>query len=220
MNRNAQRRAPRGPDLGSEPGSPAVFQTRRYAWVVGAIGLALVIAFSIQQLTGPGTPSTGVAPGRPLHMFAAPLAASDLAGVSNPSPSCNPTRHDPRALNLCLLVGAHPVALAFFVPQAKQCVAQVDAMQRLAGRFQTVSFAAVAVGAGHAITASLVRRHRWTIPVAYDSNGEVGALYGVAACPMLELAHRGGIVADRLIGDRWANAAALAPFLQALAGGP
>ncbi|MGH2913444.1 MAG: hypothetical protein ACRDMX_00475, partial [Solirubrobacteraceae bacterium] len=125
-------------------------------------------------------------------------------------------RHDPRALNVCLLVKRGPVVLGFFVPGARQCLRMVDALQALAPRFPAVQFAAVAVGAGHARAAALVRRRRWTIPVAYDRDGEVGSLYAVAACPMLELARRGGIVAQRLIGDRWQSAAALAPRVRAL----
>ncbi len=197
---------------------PPVVDVNRYGWVVGAIGVALVIAFSLSQLTGRGAASTGVAPGRPLRLFAAPLAGSGLNGVPNPSPSCDPARHDPRALNLCLLVRRGPVALAFFVPQARRCVRQVDALQELSSRFPGVAFAAVAVGTGRAAAARLVRSHRWTIPVAYDSDGEVGALYAVAACPMVQLARRGGIVAARLIGDRWASAASLAPRVRALVG--
>ena len=55
-----------------------------------------------------------------------------------------------------------------------------------------------------------MRAHHWTIPVAYDADGAVGGLYGVAVCPMVELAYRGGIVADRLIGEHWIARAALA----------
>ena len=66
--------------------------------------------------------------------------------------------------------------------------------------------------------AALIRSHRWTIPVAYDRDGSIGSLYGVAICPMVELARRGGIVADRLIGDRWQTSAQLAPRVQAMLG--
>ncbi len=96
---------------------------------------------------------------------------------------------------------------------------QVSALQSLAARFPSVQFAAVAVGASHRATAALIRAHHWTIPVAYDSDGRVGALYGVAVCPMAELADRGGIVRARLIGNRWQSAAALAPRVRELAGG-
>jgi hypothetical protein len=52
--------------------------------------------------------------------------------------------------------------------------------------------------------------------VADDPNGSVGGLYGVAICPMAELAYRGGIVRDRLIGDQWQTSAALYPRVRAL----
>jgi hypothetical protein len=44
----------------------------------------------------------------------------------------------------------------------------------------------------------------------------VGALYGVSVCPLIELAKRGGVVTDRLIGNNWLNPAALAAKVRAL----
>ncbi len=195
---------------------PPTVDTRRYRWVIGIVGLALVIAISVYQFATHGVGTTGVPAGQRLHPFAAPLAATDLDGDPNPHPTCTLARHDPRALNICLLTKRAPLVVAFFVTGAGQCVRQVDALQTLSRRFPTVQFAAVAVGAGHAATARLVRSHGWTIPVAYDRDGRVGALYGVAACPMAELAYRGGVVADRLIGDRWRSAAALTPRVRGL----
>ncbi len=81
-----------------------------------------------------------------------------------------------------------------------------------------MQFAAVAVNGSHAGTAKAVRRHGWTIPVAYDADGAVGGLYGVTACPLLELAYRGGTVARRLVGEHWTNQAALASEVQVLLG--
>jgi hypothetical protein len=72
------------------------------------------------------------------------------------------------------------------------------------------------VSAGRAETARLVRRRGWTIPVAFDSAGAVGALYGVSICPMLEIARPGGVVAQRLIGEHWLKAAVLAARVRAL----
>jgi peroxiredoxin len=189
--------------------------------MVGIFGLALVLGISIYQFATHGVGETGVSPGHRLHFFAAPLAATDLNGDPNPNPTCSAAHHDPRALNVCLMAARGPVVLAFFVTDAAQCVRQVSALQTLAARFPAVQFAAVAVGGSHRSTAALVRRHKWTIPVAYDRDGRVGALYGVAACPMVELAARGGDVRDRLIGDRWQTADALAPRVQwLLSGGP
>jgi peroxiredoxin len=193
-----------------------MIDTRRYKWMIGIFGLVLVVAISVYQFASHGVGETGVSPGHRLHFFAAPLAATTLQGDPNANPTCSAARHDPRALNVCLMARRGPMVLSFFVPGASQCVRQVSALQALASRFPTVQFAAVAIDSSHQATAALVRGHRWTIPVAYDRDGRVGALYGVAACPMAELADRGGMVRDRLIGNRWQTAAALAPEVQRL----
>jgi len=197
-----------------------VIDTRRYRWAIGIIGLALLVAFSVHQLADGGSRTTGVAPGQRLHWFAAPIASTDLRGDANLRPACTAAGHDPRALNLCLDAHRTAIVLSFFVPGSAQCVRQVDALQALARRFrgEPVTFAAVAVRSSHAQVARLVRAHRWTIPVAYDADGAVGEQYGVVACPMAELANRGGIVRDRLIGDRWQTAAELAPRVRTLLG--
>ena len=207
----------RGP-AGSEspPSAAPVVDTRRYQWMIGIFGLVLVAAISVYQFATNGVGTTGVPPGHRLHFFSAPLAASDLNGDPNAAPPCTLAGHDPRILNACLMARRAPLVLAFFVTGAGQCIRQVDALQTLSSEFPGVQFAAVAVAAGHLQTARLVRRHHWTIPVGYDRDGRVGALYGVAACPMVELARRGGIVQDRLIGDRWQTASALAPRVAAL----
>lgn len=214
---------PDGPPTGSRARvrtAPTVVDPRRYRWMVGIIGLVVVIVFSVHQfLTHGFDSSTGVAPGHRLHEFAAPLADTNLNGDANPHPICTPAGHDPRALNVCLLAGRGPLVLSFFVTGAPQCERQVDALQTLSRRFPQVQFAAVAISASHATTARAVRAHGWTIPVAYDADGTVQQLYGVVACPMAELAARGGIVRDRLIGNRWQTVASLTPYVRALANG-
>jgi peroxiredoxin len=206
-----------GARAGHSPPPPPV-DPRPYRWAIGIFGLVLVVAISIYQFAQHGVGTTGVAPGQRLHYFAAPLAGSTLNGDANLQPPCTLARHDPRALNLCLLAGRGPVVLAFFVTGSSDCTRQVDALQSLSLEFpaSAVSFAAVAVHAGNAQTAALVRSHRWTIPVAYDPDGSVGSLYGVVICPMIELAYDGGTVKDRLIGDRWVTATAIGPFVRSL----
>jgi peroxiredoxin len=195
-----------------------VIDTRPYRWMIGIFGLVLVVAISAYQFATHGVGTTGVPPGQRLHFFAAPLADTNLNGDPNPAPTCVPARHDPRALNICLLVRRAPLVLAFFVTGSGECERQIDALQTLSRLYpaSAVQFAAVAVDASHKTTAALVRSHHWTIPVAYDEDGRVGALYGVAICPMVELADRGGIVKDRLIGDQWQTSAELAPRVRAL----
>ncbi len=186
--------------------------------MIGIFGLVLVLAASIYQFATHGVSTTGVPPGHRLHFFAAPLAAGNLVGDPNLDPPCTLARHDVRALNLCLLAGRAPLVLSLFVVGSPECERQVDALQALSHRFPrtAVQFAAVAVHAGRSATAKLVRSHHWTIPVAYDRDGAVGGLYGVAICPMAELAYRGGVVKDRLIGDQWQTSEALFPRVRAL----
>jgi peroxiredoxin len=198
--------------------SGASVDTRRYRWMIGIIGLIVVVIFSVYLFATRGLGGTGVPPGQRLRYFAAPLAATTLTGSPNISPPCTLARHDPRALNICLLVKRGPLVLSLFVVGAAQCERQVDALQQLSRRFARsgVQFVAVAVNGDRASTRRAIRAHHWTIPVAYDDDGAVQGLYGVAACPMAELAARGGIVRDRLIGDSWASSRALAPRVQAL----
>jgi len=179
--------------------------------MVGGLAVILVIAFVVYSLTTHPPASAGVPAGRQLHFFAAPLATSTLNGDANLNPPCTLARHNPGALNVCLLVKQAPVVLAFFVTNASVCEREVSTLQALARQpeLRGVQFAAVAIRASHAATAKAVRKHGWTIPVAYDADGGVGALYGVTACPMLELAKRGGAVADTLIGEHWLNESAL-----------
>ena len=210
------------PTVPPAPTPPAPLDTRRYGWAVGAVAAVLVIAFLIYSLTARHSGTEGVPAGGQLHGFAAPLAASTLNGDANLSPPCTPAHHDRRALNVCLLAGRAPLVLAFFVTDSSPCEREVDTMQALASRpaLRGIQFAAVAVGTSHAAAAKAVRAHGWTILVAYDADGAVGGLYGVSACPLLELARRGGTVAQRLIGEHWTSADALASEVTRLLASP
>jgi hypothetical protein len=186
------------------------------------LAAVLVIAFAVYSLSSHAAGTTGVPAGRPLPAFAAPLAASTLNGDANVHPPCTLARHDPRALNVCLLVKRAPLVLAFFVTDSASCEREVDTVQTLAGRrgLGGAQFAAVAIHASHAAAAKAVLRHGWTIPVAYDADGAVGDQYGVTACPLIEVARRGGTVVQRLIGEHWLNAGALEARVRSLLGTP
>jgi peroxiredoxin len=192
---------------------PPVIDTRPYQRMIGLFGLLLVIIISVAFLTSRGVGTAGVPAGKRLPMFAAPLATSNLNGAVNLRPPCTEAQHHPGVLNICLLVKRAPLVLAFFVTSSSGCEQAVDALQRVseqlpAGRVQV---AAVAVRASHADAAQAVRQHHWTIPVAYDVDGRLGAAYGVEVCPIFQLAQRGGLVERRLIGQHWASAGTLEP---------
>ena len=188
--------------------------------MIGAIGLLLVVVISVAFLTSRGTGTAGIPAGQHLRMFAAPLASSSLEGDANLNPPCTSARHDPRALNVCLMATQTPVVLAFFVTNSGACERAVTALQAVSHQFPAgqIRFAAVAVRASHGAAATAVRRHRWTIPVAYDRDGAVGAAYGIEVCPIFELAHRGGVVARRLIGEHWDSTTALAAQVRSVLG--
>jgi hypothetical protein len=186
-----------------------VVDTRRYQWMVGIFGLALLLAFSVYLAVKNGISSPGIAAGGRLHDFVAPLATRHIDRPANANPRCNPLRPNPAALNVC---SRTPLVLDFFVTGAGDCVRAVDALQQVSRsrQFRDIRFAAVAVRGKSSDTTALVRAHRWTIPVAVDQDGRIGDVYGVEICPMIELARPGGRVAARLIGPQWKDPQRLA----------
>jgi hypothetical protein len=205
------------PPTADRPPTPSTFDTRRYRWAIGILGLTIVIVLSIVEFAKNGVGSPGVTAGHALHRFVAPLATGGLEGDANIHPRCDPADPNPRALNVC---NRTPLVLAFFTTGSNSCEQQVDALQTLARRHipAGVTYAAVAVHAGRTATLKAVRRHHWTIAVAYDRDGSLGSVYGVEICPLLEIARANGIVARRLIGDHWVGATALAGQVRAALG--
>ncbi|HEY4278394.1 MAG TPA: redoxin domain-containing protein [Conexibacter sp.] len=198
---------------------------RRYGWVVGAVGLIVVIYISINTLRTNGPGSTGLQPGERLMPFAAPLVTSNLVGDANVAtragqgqagaePACDVK--DPRALNICTLEQRGPVVLAFLTDDGNKCVDELNTMQAVASRFPNVSFAAVGIKGSRTKFQELVRRHGWSFPVAQDRDGAVSNLYAVAVCPTVVLAYRGGEVMETALGDQVATPAGMTEKLRAL----
>jgi hypothetical protein len=192
--------------------------TRRYQRLIGLFGLLLVIVISVTFLTSRGVGTAGIPAGKRVPEFAAPLATSSLNGAANLHPTCTQAKHEPGALNVCLLVKRAPLVLAFFVTSLSGCEQQVRALGQVEARVPAgrVRFAAVAVRSSHSDAARAVRRNHWTVPVAYDLDGRIGAAFGVEVCPIVELVRKGGLVFRRLIGKHWATASALEPQVRAL----
>lgn len=190
-----------------------VIDTRRYQWMIGIVGLVLVLVFSVYLLISNGVESPGIAAGGRLHDFVAPLATSGINKPANADPHCNPAKPNPKGLNVC---GRRPIVLDFFVTGSGDCVRSVDALQKVSAEFPAVQFAAVAVRGSLSSTAALERSHHWTIPIGVDEDGRVGEVYGVEICPMIEIAQRGGVVVKRLVGDNWLSARKLAAQVRVL----
>ncbi len=193
-----------------DPGPPRPpAKASSFTWLLGVIcilGLAY-ITLNTLQTEGPG--SRGVPNGKPMPPFAAPLASSTRRCGGDPC-DANVARHDdsgaegrraacrvraPDILNSCELTERGPVALAFLATPAERCREQVDVMQRLRARFPAVQFAVVAVRGDQDDVRRAVRKRRWTLPVGYDHDGAVSVAYGVALCPTITFARKGGRVA-------------------------
>lgn len=198
-------------------------------WIVAVVaGLAILAYITYNTLTTPATSSRGLAAGAHMPPFAAPLVTSDLVGDANVArradqgqagaePACDV--RDPRALNSCTLARRGPVVLAFFTQDAGRCVDALDALARVAPRHRDVGFAAVAIRGDRSDLRALVRQHRWRFPVADDRDGAVANLYGVAICPTIVFAHRGGTVMRTALGTGETTPAALERAVRRLEAG-
>ena len=198
-------------------------------WIAIAAALAILAYITYNTFTTPASSSTGLAAGARMPPFAAPLVTSDLVGDANVArradegaagarPACDVT--DPRALNSCTLTRRGPLLLAFFTDSSGRCVAALDAFEQVAPRHPRVGFAAVAVRGDRGDLRALVRRHGWSFPVAQDRDGAVADLYGVAICPTVVLAYRGGVVLRTALGSGETTPAALERDARKLETGP
>jgi hypothetical protein len=183
------------------------------------VAILCYIALNTLRTSGPG--SRGVPAGRQLPPFAAPLATSTLPGDANVAtranegaagrrPACEV--RGPRILNSCQLAERGPVALAFFAIRSRRCEDEVGVLDRLRARFPGVGFAAVAIRGSRADVATLVRARGWRLPVGYDHDGAVANAYGVAVCPTITFAYRGGRVAGTSLS--WLDAAGVVRWLR------
>ncbi len=198
-------------------------------WIVALAAFVALVYISVNTLRTDGPGSTGLPAGAQMAPFAAPLIASDLVGDANVArragqgeagarPACAVS--DRRALNICTLERARPVVLAFLTAGADKCVDELDAMEAVAPSFPQVAFAAVAIRGDRDELRTLVREHGWSFPVAQDRDGAVANLYGVAICPTVVFAKRGGRVLDTALGDEVSTPARLARKVRVLLAAP
>jgi hypothetical protein len=199
----AAERRPRRP-----PGPPA---GTRYLWVVGAAALILVLVLIVATIQhGTERGARGVPAGQVIPPFAVPLALSALDGDANLAtragegeagdrPAC--TVREPDVLNGCALRERGPFVLAFFATRGKQCIEQLDAMERVRATTPGVQFAAIAIRGDRDAVRALVKRHRWGFPVGYDRDGALANAFHVQVCPQLTFARQGGRVVETTFGE-------------------
>ncbi len=201
------------PEPDAPPRRPEVRrQGNRYAWVVGIVmlmGVGVLLLTTAIPNTGEGL--RGVQRGEIVPDFAAPLATGDKEGDANvcqkagecneqagPVPACELRSEE--IFNVCEARG-RPLVLTFVFDKGADCNPQVDRVERMKGEFPGVNFAVVYfTDEERAEVAAIVRRRKWTMPVAHTSDGAVVNLYGVGGCPTTVFAAKGGRVTESVLG--------------------
>jgi hypothetical protein len=183
---------------------------RRYGWLVAAAAFALIAYVSLNTLRSDHVSSRGPKPDSRVPPFAAPLALGDIEGDVNVArkagegeagsrPACSV--RGPGILNSCQLAERGPFVLAFLATRGTKCTRQLDVLERARAAHPDVQIAAVAIRGDRGDLRALVRSHGWRFPVAYDHDGILANLLGVAVCPLIVYALPGGIVRESTVGE-------------------
>jgi len=198
----------------SEPSAPPPPRlpagASRYGWVVGVVVVLLLAYVSLNTLRSTGVGSRGLRIGSKAPPFAAPLAAGRLDGDVNVAtrpgqgaagdrPAC--TVRGAGILNSCQLAARGPFVLAFLATRGARCTREIDRLQRLRASHPDLQVAAIAIRGGRDELRALIRSHGWRLPVAWDRDGVLANLYGVAVCPQLTYALPGGVVQATSVGE-------------------
>ncbi len=173
----------------------------RYGWFVGVVAVLLIAYVSLNTVRTKGVGSAGLRAGSLVPPFAAPLAAGPVPdgdvnvarragqGAAGRRPACDV--RGAGILNSCDLVRRAPVAIAFLATRGAQCTGEIDALARAVARHRGLRLAAVSIRGGRDELRRLVRSHGWRFPVAWDRDGVLANLFGVAVCPAVTYVLRG-----------------------------
>ncbi len=184
--------------------------SRRYGWLVGALGVIALAYIAINTLSTTGPGATGLVAGDQMPAFAIPLGLSRLDGDANVAtrsdqgaagkrPACSV--RGPQILNICELAEGHPVVLVFlFDRSGRVCQQQLDLIEKVRPSYPNVRFAAVSVKGNREELRRLIRDHHWGFAVGYDRDGQVANLYGVGVCPTVTFSKPGRLVSKTTVG--------------------
>jgi hypothetical protein len=196
----------------------------RYTILVGLIFLAVVVVALIHGI-GHDERTLGLEaqpPRWPLPEFAVPAAAGRLEGDANiaqddcessalPCPAG--ARRTPAcelriagAIRVCDLFD-RPSVISFWFSEGGDCVDQQDVVSRVFERYRgRVGFLSLDVRDERETVRKLVRERHWRMPVGYDRDGAVAALYRVGGCPTFAYVYPGGTLQSASIGNLDARA--------------
>lgn len=192
----------------------------RYSLIVGLIFLILIGLATLHTLNGGGEDTLGLdkQPARwPLPEFAVPAAAGNLEGDANIyqddcGSSTLPCPEDPPRVPACAITtpGAirvcdlfdRPLVISFWFGTESGCERQQDVVSTVAARYRgRVNFLSLDVRDSRGSVRELVRERGWGMPVGFDRDGAVAALYRVGGCPTFAYAYPGGTLEGASIGE-------------------
>jgi hypothetical protein len=192
----------------------------RYSLAVGLLFLAVIVVAAIHTLNGGGEDTLGLdkQPARwPLPEFAVPAAAGQLEGDANVyqddcessalpcpddakrAPACQIST--PGAIRVCDLFD-RPLVISFWFGTTGTCEEQQNVVSTVAERYRgRVNFLSLDVRDSRGSVRELVRERGWEMPVGFDRDGAVAALYRVGGCPTFAYAYPGGTLQSASIGE-------------------
>jgi hypothetical protein len=192
----------------------------RYSFAVGLLFLAVIVVAAIHTLNGGGADTLGLdkqPPRWPLPEFAVPAAADRLEGDANvyqddcessTLPCSDSARRvpasqiaTPGAIRVCDLFD-RPLVISFWFGTTGTCEAQQNVVSTVAARYRgRVNFLSLDVRDSRGSVRELVRERGWEMPVGFDRDGAVAALYRVGGCPTFAYAYPGGTLQSASIGE-------------------
>ncbi|MDX6625241.1 MAG: hypothetical protein QOE56_230 [Solirubrobacterales bacterium] len=193
----------------------------RYSIVVGLLFLALIAFAAVHTLGnggGEGTLGLDKQPPRwPLPEFAVPDAGGSLEGDANVAQddcgsSAIPCPEDPPRRPACEITTAgairvcdlfdRPLVISFWFTKGGDCADQQDAVDTAYRRYRgRVNFLSLDIRDDRETVRELIRRNGWEMPVGYDRDGAVGALYRVGGCPTFAYVYPGGTLQSASSGE-------------------
>jgi hypothetical protein len=182
----------------------------RYTWYIGILAVIVLGYILVNSLRTEGPGSQGPKVGRNLPPFAAPALLSELDGDANIAtpgntgdragkvPACE--LRGPDIVNSCALAEDTPLVLGFYFTRGSECTGSFDTLQHLQRENPGVAFAGVVVKGDRDEARETAREQGWDFPIAYDRDGGIANLYGIAGCPEVVLAYPGGEVRETVAG--------------------
>jgi hypothetical protein len=191
----------------------------RYSIVVGLL-FVVVVAVALLNTSGEDGGTLGLdrrPPRWPLPEFAVPAAAGQLEGDANVAQDdCESSRlpcpedagrtpacrlRTSGAIRVCDLFD-RPAVISFWFSKGGGCVSQQDVVDRAYARYRgRVRFLSLDVRDDRDSVRELIESRSWRMPVGYDRDGAVAALYRVGGCPTFAYVYPGGLLQAASIGE-------------------